>query len=175
MNDTIVRLGIRFIREGIGLFIFGLVMSFGMIGHYIVGARYPTGVVFLQNISVWYACPWTLSTAVMLIGAVGMIAIGGAYATLGRLASGPVAPGNGGAALRICFWALIAIFATGYVGYFVVDKFAPGFYYVPITGPKNLWLALQLGCTALYMVGIITASSGIKRLSLAVAPATAVV
>ena len=94
MNDTSVQLGAKFIRPGFGLFIFGLVMSFGVVGHYMVGSRWDTGTEFLKNITLWYACAWTLLTAVVLIGAVGMIAIGAAYATLGRASQG--APVGGG-------------------------------------------------------------------------------
>jgi hypothetical protein len=50
MNTTHAQVGADFIRSGFGLFIFGLVMSFGIIGHYIVGARYPTGEVFLSRL-----------------------------------------------------------------------------------------------------------------------------
>lgn len=166
MNDTPVQLDAKFIRSGFGLFIFGLVMSFGVVGHYMVGSRWDTGTEFLKNITLWYACPWTLSTAVVLIGAVGMIAIGVAYATLGRASQGAPVGGGERLARAICVWALIAIFLTGYVGYFVVDIFFwPGFYYLPIKAGKNAWLALQLTCMVVYMVGVIIASGGVKRLS----------
>ncbi len=169
MIRTPAQLGASFIRSGFGLFILGLVMSFGIIGHYIVGARYPTGEAFLKNMTLWYACPWTLSTAVMLIGAVGMIAIGGAYATLGRAAPQAPAGRRENAARATCFWALIAIFLTGYVGYFVLDRIWVGFYYMPINDGKNAWLLLQLACMVAYMIGVILASGGMKRLSQAVA------
>jgi hypothetical protein len=164
MNTTHAQVGAGFIRSGFGLFIFGLVMSFGIVGHYIVGARYPTGEVFLQNISLWYACPWTLSTAVVLIGAVGMIAIGSTYVILGRAVPQGQVVGLESTARAICFWALIAIFLTGYAGYFVFDRIWVGFYYVPIKEGKNAWLLLQLACMVAYMVGVILASGGVKRL-----------
>jgi hypothetical protein len=44
--------------------------------HYVVGAQYDTGPEFLKNVTLWYACPWTLSTAVVLGGSLGMVAIG---------------------------------------------------------------------------------------------------
>lgn len=76
-----------------------------------------------------------------------MIAIGAAYATLGRASQGAPVGGGERLARAICVWALIAIFLTGYVGYFVVDIFFwPGFYYLPIKAGKNVWLALQLAC-----------------------------
>jgi len=168
MIDSPVQLGTKFIRSGFGLFIFGLVMSFGIVGHYIVGARWPTGDEFLKNITLWFACPWTLSTAVVLIGAVGMIAIGGAYATLGRAAPDARAGIRESAARTICRRSLIAIFLTGYVGYFVIDAIWPSFYSSPIKDRKNVWLLLQLACMVAYMVGVIIASGGVRCLSQAV-------
>lgn len=76
----------------------------------------------------------------------------------------------GSASRAICVWALIAIFLAGYVGYFVIDIFLwPGFYYLPIKAGKNVWLALQLACMVAYMVGVIIASGGMKRLSRTIA------
>ena len=62
-------LGARFAKWGLGLFIFGVFLVFGIIGHYCGGARWPTGEVFLKNITLWYACPWTLSVASVQAGA----------------------------------------------------------------------------------------------------------
>lgn len=164
MNHSPSRLGTRLVRAGIRLFIFGLVMSFGMIGHYLVGSRYPNGAAFLENIQVWFACPWTLSTAVVLLGSVGMIAIGTAYAALGHTAPTYNPRSSEIAALHLCIWSLVLIFVTGYVGYFVVDAVAPGYYYIPIKSPKNVWLFAQLGCVIAYMIGVCLLSGGIKRL-----------
>jgi hypothetical protein len=61
-------LGARFTKWGLGLFIFGVFLVFGIIGHYCGGARWPTGEQFLKNITLWYACPWTLSVASVQAG-----------------------------------------------------------------------------------------------------------
>ena len=42
--------GARFAKWGLGLFIFGVFLTFGIIAHYCVGARWPTGELFKQNI-----------------------------------------------------------------------------------------------------------------------------
>lgn len=84
---TQVEVGGRFIRAGFWLVFLGFVMSFGMVLHYVVGARYDTGQEFLKNVTLWYACPWTLSTAVVLGGSLGMVAIGAVYAILGKMSS----------------------------------------------------------------------------------------
>jgi hypothetical protein len=47
----------RFVKWGFGLVIFDLFRSFGPIGHYVIGPDHPTGEVFLDNISLWFACP----------------------------------------------------------------------------------------------------------------------
>jgi hypothetical protein len=52
----------------LGLFIFGVFLSFGIIAHYCSGARWPTGELFLRNITLWYAGPWTLAVAAVQAG-----------------------------------------------------------------------------------------------------------
>ncbi len=169
MNTTPTQLGTRFVRAGLRLFILGLFMCLGMISHYLIGARYDNGAAFLTNVSVWFGCPWTLSTAVVLLGAIGMIAIGGAYATLGRASSVAETRSLERLAFHLCTWSLVAIFLTGFVGYFFVDAYARGFYYVPIKGPKNFWLLEQLACVMLFLAGVFMVSSGVKRMGQAAA------
>jgi hypothetical protein len=72
-------------------------------------------------------------------------------------------------ALPLCVTALIAIFLTGYVGYFVVDTIWPSFYYSPIKDGKNVWLFMQLACMVLYAAGVFLAFNGIRRTSHALA------
>jgi len=156
-------------RAGFWLLQLGFLMSFGMVLHYVVGAQYPTGEQFLKNVTLWYACPWTLSTAVVLGGALGMMAIGAIYAILGKQTQAPQVEGMEKAALPLCTIALIAIFLTGYVGYFVVDAWWPTFYYAPLTDGKNVWLYMQLACMALYAVGVCIAFNGLRRASYALA------
>jgi hypothetical protein len=69
-------IGTHFAKWGLGLFIFGVFLTFGIIAHYCVGARWPTGELFMQNISLWWACPWTLSVAAVQAGGLGMVGIG---------------------------------------------------------------------------------------------------
>jgi hypothetical protein len=166
---TQVEVGGRFIRTGFWLVFLGFVMSFGMVMHYVVGARYDTGAEFLKNVTLWYACPWTLSTAVVLGGSLGMIAIGAVYAVLGKMSSPAPVGRLERSAVVICAIALFAIFLTGYVGYFVVDRFWPGYYYMPITQGKNVWLFMQLACMVLYGVGVVLAFTGVRRATYAMA------
>jgi hypothetical protein len=147
-------LGARFIKWGFGLFIFGLVLGFGPIGHYVIGANHPTGEAFLHNISLWFACPWTMAVAVIQIGGLGMVALGLTRLQTARLSQNLKGSENS-AALLLCIVGLIGIFALGYAGYFVFDAIWPSFYYTPIAEGKNAWLLSQALCVALYMAGVI--------------------
>ena len=50
-------IGVRFAKWGLGLFIFRVFLSFGIIAHYCVGSRWHNGELFMQNITLWWACP----------------------------------------------------------------------------------------------------------------------
>src|SRR5215510_4912962 len=124
-------LGAQFAKWGLGLFIFGLFLTFGIIGHYCGGSRWPTGALFMQNITLWWACPWTLSVAAVQAGGLGMVALG-----LSRLVAGRASPHDpaveSSTALPLCIVGLLGVFAVGYPGYFVFDAIWPSFYYSPI-------------------------------------------
>ncbi|RVI87937.1 hypothetical protein CN186_29465 [Sinorhizobium medicae] len=162
---TQLEIGGRFIRSGFWMLLFGMVMSFGMVLHYVANISPPIGPEFTKTIYLWYACPWTLSTAVVLGGALGMIAIGAVYATLARMASAIPIVGPEKSAVSICTISLIAMFLTGYAGYFVVNSIWPDFYYSVVTDGKNLWLLLQLACMVAYTIGVFLAFNGIRRIS----------
>jgi hypothetical protein len=128
-------------------------MSFWMILHCV--ARYATAAPFLANATLWYECPWALSTLAVLGESLGMAGIGLVNTALGR-------PSPRGTA-SVCTVALVAIFFTGYAGYFVVGR--PGFYYSP--AGQSAWLLAQLGCMILYTVGAFAAFSVSRRVILA--------
>ena len=69
-------MGARFAKWGLGLFLFGVFLTLGVIGHYCGGARWPVGQLFLQNITLWFGCPWLLSVSVIQTGGLGMVALG---------------------------------------------------------------------------------------------------
>ena len=162
--------GVRFVRTGSWLVLLGMVMSFGMVLHYVVGAQYGTGEEFLKNITLWYACPWTLSTAVVLLGSIGMLAVGAIMVVLGKHASTGATEGRRGELARLlCTIALVGMFLTGYVGYFVVDHLWPMFYYLPVKDGKNVWLFMQLACMVLYAIGLLIAFNSIRRVSYSLA------
>jgi hypothetical protein len=146
-------LGARFTKWGLGLFIFGVFLVFGIIGHYCSGARYPTGEVFLQNITLWYACPWTLSVAAVQAGGLGMVVLGLAHITAARASARSTPPTT--TALWLCVVGLLGVFAVGYPGYFVFDAIWPSFYYSPIAAGKNAWLLGQASFIGIYFVGAV--------------------
>jgi hypothetical protein len=146
-------------------------MSVGMVLHYVVGAQYPTGHEFMTNVTLWWACPWTLSTAVVLGGALCMIAIGAVHTALARYAVLTDVGSSTAIAHRVCMLSLVAIFATGYIGYFVIDAIWPTFYYAPITQGKNVWLFMQLACIVVFACGTALAFTDIRKASYAIATA----
>jgi hypothetical protein len=156
--------GARFTKWGLGFFIFGVFLVFGIIGHYCAGARWPTGELFLKNISLWWACPWTLSVAAVQAGGLGMVALGLAQLVAARL--GPDAHADtttASAALRLCIVGLIGVFLVGYPGYFVFDAIWPSFYYSPVETGKNAWLLSQAFFIAVYFIGTMMMFSAVRR------------
>jgi hypothetical protein len=83
-DDASMQIGVRFLRWGLGLLVFGIFIGFGIVGHYIIGANHDNGEMFLKNVTLWFACPWTLSVYVVQAGSLGMVVIGAMYMALGR-------------------------------------------------------------------------------------------
>jgi hypothetical protein len=155
--------GARFAKWGLGLFIFGVFLTFGIIAHYCGGARWPTGELFLQNITLWWACPWTLSVAAVQAGGLGMVALGLTRLLAGRLSPNGPAAGESPAALWLCIVGLLGVFAVGYPGYFVFDAVWPSFYYSPIAAGKNAWLLAQAFFIAVYFAGAVMMFNTVRR------------
>ena len=162
--------GARFAKWGLGLFIFGVFLTFGIIAHYCVGARWPTRELFMQNITLWWACPWTLSVAAVQAGGLGMVALGLTSMVAAR--SGATSDTDGSGALWLCVIGLLGVFAIGYPGYFVFDAIWPGYYYSPVAAGKNAWLLGQALFIAIYFAGVLLMFGAVQR-ALKTIPATA--
>jgi hypothetical protein len=162
-RDESVQVGISFLRSGLALLAFGIFIGFGIIGHYVIGANHDTGEMFMKNVTLWFACPWTLSVYAVQAGSLGMIVIGIMFLVLGR--SVPVAVRFGHAALWLCVTGLVGVFLTGYIGYFVVDKIWPAFYYAPVAAGKNAWLSAQALSIALYWLGILMVTRNVWKMT----------
>jgi hypothetical protein len=149
-------LGARFVRGGLGLFLFGVFLTFGIIAHYCAGARWPTGEVFKSNVTLWWACPWTLSVAAVQAGGLGMVALGLTQLVASRIAARTITEAPSSIGLWLCVAGLIGVFLIGYPGYFVFDAIWPGFFYRPVMAGKNAWLVAQGLCIAVYLLGALT-------------------
>jgi hypothetical protein len=156
-------LGARFAKWGLGLFIFGVFLTFGIIGHYCGGARWPTGELFMKNITLWWACPWTLSVAAEQAGGLGMVALGITRLLAARVSLDEPEKAENSAALLLCIVGLLGVFAVGYPGYFVFDAVWPSFYYSPIADGKNAWLLGQAFFIAVYFVGAVVMFNTVRR------------
>ena len=155
-------LGAQFVKLGLGLFIFVVVLVFGIIAHYIAGARYPTGDMFIHNITLWFACPWTLSIAVIQVGSLSMIALGLTHLYTARLSQRP-ASAEKSTPLFLCVAGLLGIFLVGYAGYFIFDAIWPSFYYTPVPEGKNAWLLAQTLCIVIYLAGVVIMFNAERR------------
>jgi hypothetical protein len=154
-------IGARFAKWGLGLFAFGVFLTFGIIAHYCAGARWPNGQLFMQNITLWWAGPWTLSVAAVQAGGLGMVALG-----LTRMMAASISRDHGeqgSFALALCIIGLLGVFAVGYSGYFVFDAIWPSFYYSPVPAGKNAWLLAQALFIAAYFVGLLTAFNDVRH------------
>ena len=81
---TPAEVGAKFIRWGLGLFVFGLVIGYLPMAHYMHGSFETVGEAFLKNVTLWWGCAWTLAVYVAQLGSLAMIVIGLCYVVLAR-------------------------------------------------------------------------------------------
>src|SRR5262245_38037368 len=162
---TPVDVGTKYIRWGLGLFLFGLVIGYGPWLHYMHGALEEVQPTFLKNVTLWFGCPWTLPSYVAQLGGLGMMAIGLCYLAFARDGAMPTVNGAERIGPALCALGVLAEFLLGYLGYFVVNAIWPSFYYVPIQAGKWTWLGVQGASIAVYVIGVACAYGGIKRAS----------
>jgi hypothetical protein len=153
-------MGARFAKWGLGFFVFGVFLTFGVIGHYGVGASADVGELFRRNVTLWWACPWTLSVAIVQGGGLGMVALGLSSLVAGRAGA---SEGREPLPLTLCILGLLGVFAVGYPGYFVFNSIWPDFYYRYDPAGKNTWLLGQTFFFALYFAGIMLAFNTVRR------------
>lgn len=160
--------GYHFLKWGLWFFIFGVIFGFGVLIHYLVGSAYNNTGEFLSNITLWFGSPLSLSVTYLQLGGLAMGILGAVALCYNRKheAACSTAAGTNGAScpshkhtgLTLCIIGLIALFITGYIGYFIIDMIWPGFYYIPIQAGKNLWLILQGLSILLFLIGFIMAA-----------------
>jgi hypothetical protein len=164
--DTATSVGWKHIRWGLTIFFTGFVTGFVPILHYMHGAiAGDVGPVFLKNMTLWWGCPAVLAELTLKAGGLGMIAIGLCYLALARQSSPPAVSRREGIAPVVCACGLIGMLVSAAVLYVVGNRIWPNFYFEPVQPGKNLWLAAQGFCVAIYVAGAWYAVSGIRRAS----------
>jgi len=161
--ETPAELGSKYIRWGLGLFIFGLVFGFIPMAHYMHGSFEPVEAAFLQRVTLWWGCAFTLAVYVAQVGGLAMTVIGLCYVVLARDGAMTSVTAAERIAPVLCATAIIAEFVAGVAGYYAVAAVWPNFYYGAITAGRVTWLALQGVCIVVYVVGVMWAYSGIKH------------
>jgi hypothetical protein len=146
--NEVTLLGIAFIRWGLGLFIFGLIVGYAPLVHYLHGALVEMGEASLPNAALWLTSPYAVQ-----IGALGMVSIGAVYGLLP--AEKLEAESRDYRALWLCVTGLAAIFATGYLGYFVLNAIWRTYYNRPPSSAEENVILIAVGLSAaLYMIGV---------------------
>jgi hypothetical protein len=115
---TPAELGAKFMRLGFGLFVFGLVIGYVPMAHYMHGSFETVGEAFLKNVTLWWGSAWTLAIYVTQVASLAMIVIGLCYVV------------------------------AGFAGYYAVLAVWPNFYYGPVRQGIWVWLGLQAVCIA---------------------------
>jgi len=155
-------IGSKFTRWGLALFIFGFIVGFIPIVHYMVGAvAGNVGPAFLQNITLWWGCPAILMEYALKAGGLGMVAIGLCYLVFPGAGMGAPVSGGERMAPLLCLAGLVGAFVYAAIGYVVFNSIWPNFYFEPVDLGKNVWLAGQGIGIALYVFGIGIAVGGI--------------
>ena len=75
--NEVTLLGVAFIRWGLGLFIFGLIVGYAPLMHYLHNTLVEMGEASLPNAALWLTSPYAVQ-----IGALGMVSIGAVYGLL---------------------------------------------------------------------------------------------
>src|SRR5262245_34948478 len=116
-----VDVGTKYIRWGLGLFVFGLVIGYGPWLHYMHGALEEVQPTFLKNVTLWFGFPWTLPTYIAQLGGLSMVVIGLCYLAFAR--DGAIASLRAGERIgpALCAFGILAEFVFGYPGYFAVN------------------------------------------------------
>jgi hypothetical protein len=137
-------LGLRFIRWGTGMMLLGLMTGYGPLMHYLHGG-------------VEVACPWApIHGHVGLLGWIGMTLFGLVYQAIPRWANGASPSiGLGKIHFYVCVTAVLGVVINGLIGYRILDRISPSFYYIPNTQVLNIWLSIDGLFLSLYGFGCV--------------------
>ncbi len=137
-------ISLRFVRWGTALLVLGVVSGYGPLGHYLHGG-------------VEVACPWApIHGHIVLLGWVGFTLFGLVYRALPDWGT----PRPNAVQLAMThFWLSVAsvlgLLLNGIVGYRLIDRLSPGFYYQPDEAKLRLWLSIDGAFLTLFTIGSI--------------------
>ena len=137
-------IALRFVKWGTGLLVLGLLTGYGPLGHYLHGG-------------VKIACPWApVHGHVALLGWLGMTVFGLVYHALpdwGTPSASATKLAKGHFWLAVI--GVLGVWANGILGYRLIGKISPGFYYKPDTPRLNLWLSIDGWFLSLFAIGCV--------------------
>lgn len=138
------KISLRFVKWGTGLLMLGLWTGYGPLHHYLAGHMQPS-------------CPWApVHGHVILLGWVGFTLFGLVYQALpGWGTPGPRAPKLAAAHFWLSLVSVLGVWANGIMGYRIINRLSPGFYYKPDVEKLRIWLSIDGAFLTLFGIGCV--------------------
>ena len=138
------KISLRFVKWGTGLLMLGLWTGYGPLHHYLAGHMQPS-------------CPWApVHGHVVLLGWVGFTLFGLVYQALpGWGTPGPRAQKLAAAHFWLSLVSVLGVWANGIMGYRIINRLSPGFYYKPDVEKLRIWLSIDGAFLTLFGIGCV--------------------
>lgn len=138
------KIALRFVKWGTGLLMLGLWTGYGPLHHYLAGHMQPS-------------CPWApVHGHVILLGWVGFTLFGLVYQALpGWGTPGPLAPKLAAAHFWLSLVSVLGVWVNGIMGYRIINRLSPGFYYKPDVEKLRIWLSIDGAFLTLFGIGCV--------------------
>jgi len=138
------KISLRFVKWGTGLLMLGLWTGYGPLHHYLAGDMQPS-------------CPWApVHGHVILLGWVGFTLFGLVYQALpGWGTPSPRAPKLAAAHFWLSLVSVLGVWANGIMGYRIINRLSPGFYYKPDVEKLRIWLSIDGAFLTLFGIGCV--------------------
>ena len=151
----------RYIVWGLAFLFLPSLLTSCHFGDYLCRASWHGSVSLL--VTLWSMFPWTIPVAVVAIGGLGMIVLGGILLFTADPTGNVAAERVHAIAFQACIASLFALLLIGGFGYVLLDAVFPGFYRSEIAVERVLWLAAQMSLVALYLIGVLLTLSPVAR------------
>jgi len=151
----------RYVVWGLGLFAMPPLLTSCHFGDYLCQAHWGGDVSPL--VSLWALFPWLLPIALVMLGGLGMAALGGIVLLPARHSTHAWVDPIQTVAFRTCAGSLLAILLVGGFGYVVCDALSPGFFYSEVPTARTAWLASQAVWIAVYLAGAVLTLSAAQN------------